>query len=189
MASIFNKDFFLNIHLLFNRNLICPTYKIDSISEFVALVDKINPKAIIFDLDQTLVPYGKRQLNESTVTAVNLLKKSHNCCILSNVPNYYNAIQRIKEISATLSIPFICTDYKKPSPQAFILALETIKTTSKETVIIGDRLFTDIVGGNNLGITTVYIKPLEPKLDPIIVRISRLLENYILWFYRNKSNT
>ena len=50
--------------------------------------------------------------------------------------------------------------YDKPNPEFFRLAFEKIENFKKEeTVIIGDSLSSDILGGINAGITTVWFNP------------------------------
>ena len=50
--------------------------------------------------------------------------------------------------------------YDKPNPEFFRLAFEKIENFKKEeTVIIGDSLSSDILGGINSGITTIWFNP------------------------------
>ena len=51
------------------------------------------------------------------------------------------------------------------------------------TAVIGDQLFTDVLGGNRLGIFTVLVSPISDK-EFIWTRIVRMLEKSIL--KRNK---
>lgn len=48
----------------------------------------------------------------------------------------------------------------KPRPYGFLHAMKLLGAKPEETVVIGDQLFTDILGGNRLGMTTVLVKPL-----------------------------
>ena len=45
----------------------------------------------------------------------------------------------------------------KPNPQIFSLALERLGTKPKETLVIGDRLETDILGAQNVGCLTALV--------------------------------
>jgi len=45
----------------------------------------------------------------------------------------------------------------KPSPAIFELALEKLGTSAQDTVMIGDRLDTDIVGGRQVGLITILV--------------------------------
>ena len=45
----------------------------------------------------------------------------------------------------------------KPNPTLYEFALERLGTTPKETLVVGDRLETDILGGQNLGCPTALV--------------------------------
>ena len=45
----------------------------------------------------------------------------------------------------------------KPNPQAYRLAMERLGTTPEETLVIGDRLETDIAGAQSLGCSTALV--------------------------------
>lgn len=74
----------------------------------------------------------------------------------------------------------------KPEPTMIYACMEKFSYTKEETVVIGDRLYTDIASGNNAGVTTICvltgegtIKDIEEGPDkPTFVfdKISDLLE-------------
>jgi 4-nitrophenyl phosphatase len=45
----------------------------------------------------------------------------------------------------------------KPSPEMYLLALERLKTTASQTLVVGDRLETDILGAQSLGCRTALV--------------------------------
>ncbi|MBQ0038252.1 MAG: HAD-IIA family hydrolase [Clostridiales bacterium] len=57
----------------------------------------------------------------------------------------------------------------KPEPEMVHLALEKTGFTAEQTVIIGDRLYTDIACGVNAGIDSVFVLSGEGVLDDIEV--------------------
>ena len=63
----------------------------------------------------------------------------------------------------------------KPSKRGFLKAMSKLKLIPEETAVIGDQLFTDIRGGNRLGLTTVLVEPLDEH-EPITVRVKRIIE-------------
>ena len=56
----------------------------------------------------------------------------------------------------------------KPEPQMVYLALERTGFTPQETVVIGDRLYTDIAVGLNAGTATVAVLTGEATATSII---------------------
>ncbi|MBO4873677.1 MAG: HAD-IIA family hydrolase [Lachnospiraceae bacterium] len=55
----------------------------------------------------------------------------------------------------------------KPEPQMVFLALERTGFTKEETVVVGDRLYTDIACGVNAGVDTVFVLSGEGKREDI----------------------
>lgn len=52
---------------------------------------------------------------------------------------------------------------------------------ARMVVIVGDRRLTDVWFGNAHGMLTVLTQPLAPQLDPLPVKISRLVEERLSW--------
>ena len=48
--------------------------------------------------------------------------------------------------------------------------------------MIGDQIFTDVRGGNKLGMFTVLVKPIDEK-EQFFVRLKRMPEKFILSKY------
>ena len=55
----------------------------------------------------------------------------------------------------------------KPEPKMVYLALERTGFTPQETVVIGDRLYTDIACGVNAGVDTVFVLSGEGKREDV----------------------
>ena len=64
---------------------------------------------------------------------------------------------------------------KKPSKRKFLKVLKMFNFDLSEVAIIGDQLFTDIFGGNRIGIKTILVNPMSDK-DMPITKIFRFLE-------------
>jgi len=72
----------------------------------------------------------------------------------------------------------------KPSPALFEFALERLGTKPEETLVVGDRLETDILGGQNVGCKTAAVlsgvltkeeaQAWHPKIDLIIPELADL---------------
>jgi len=62
-----------------------------------------------------------------------------------------------------------------------------MKSTPADTAVIGDQLFTDVLGGNRLGLFTILVSPISDK-EFIWTRIVRKLEKHVLRKYRQTNN-
>ncbi len=108
-------------------------------------------RAIIFDIDNTLVHHGA----DADQNVILLFQKLHRLgfqtILLSN-----NDKARVSRFVREINTPYIC-DAQKPQPQGYQQALRTLGTTEKETIVIGDQMFVDIVGANRCGIPSILV--------------------------------
>ena len=66
----------------------------------------------------------------------------------------------------------------KPLPFAFLRALSKCDSTRARAAVVGDQLFTDVLGGKLLGMHTVLVLPLSATDLPhtlILRRVERLV--------------
>ena len=71
----------------------------------------------------------------------------------------------------------------KPSTKNYIKAMEIMGTNKKNSVFIGDQLFTDVWGAKRTGIHNILVRPIHPK-EEIQIVIKRRLEKIVLYFYK-----
>lgn len=130
-------------------------------------------KAILFDIDNTLVLHGKPS-NEDTKKFINYLKNiGFEIIVVSN-----NIEKRVRPFANDLNIKLVY-NANKPMKTGYQKALKQLNLTNKEVIFIGDQLFTDIWGANRMNIYSILVKPISKK-EPINVKIKRLLEILIL---------
>ena len=55
----------------------------------------------------------------------------------------------------------------KPQPEMLLLAMEKSGFAKEETVMIGDRLYTDIASGVNAGVSTIFVLSGEGTTDDL----------------------
>lgn len=60
-----------------------------------------------------------------------------------------------------------------------------INTNAKNTIFVGDQLFTDVWGAKRCGIMTYLSKPIHPK-EEIQIVIKRWFEAIVLHFYHKE---
>lgn len=137
-------------------------------------------KGIIVDLDNTLVAWGKKEVNQRVIDWVKETKKLElKICIVSNTNS-----KRVAELAKIFDIPYH-SKYYKPFSIAFNNGLKTLNTKKSETVVIGDQIFTDIWGGNVLKLLTILVVPII-KRDSIGTFLHRNFERTIISFWLKK---
>lgn len=175
--STFNIDFFLNLHLILKIKNAIPDYQLNSLHEIQGILEKLDIEAIIFDIDQTIVPFGETTIPEEIQKLIRSLQPKYRICFLSNFPHTEDRIKRIRAIERQLETHAIFSERRKPSPAAFRLALEYLESEPAKTLMVGDRVLTDIIGANQLGLKAVLVAPLDRKTDPFfMVTLPRFFE-------------
>lgn len=127
-------------------------------------------RGVIFDLDNTIIPWDSCEMCPTIEEWLRgVLDRGLKVAIVSN--NWHS---RVREIADRFGLPFVSRAYK-PAKSGFRRALASLGLEPHETVVVGDQLFTDVLGGNRLGLRTVWVKPLTAH-EFIGTRIHRYFE-------------
>ena len=134
-------------------------------------------RALIFDIDNTLTEHGKPATKRTIALMERLKKIGFRVCLLSN-----NKEARVKMFNEPIQVDYI---YKagKPKRSGYEKAMEKVGSTVKDTVFIGDQLFTDVWGAKRTGIETYLVEPID-KHEEIQIVLKRYLEKPILYCYK-----
>lgn len=162
-------------------NLLCPQVVVKSLYEIEwAMLQERGIKGIIFDLDNTIIPWDSQHLSpEITQWLQVLLTQGFKLCLVSN-----NMGKRVQTIAEIFDIPFVARAYK-PSKSGFRQAIAAMELTDRQVAVVGDQLFTDVLGGNRLGLYTIWVTPLSAK-EFIGTKITRRLEKLTVRILRAK---
>ncbi len=117
--------------------------------------------ALVLDVDRTLLPRRQASLPESMLRWLQQAKQQMPIHLFSNNPSR----QRIGRVAHQVGVPFT-TSAGKPRRSALRLVLAELKLPAHQVALIGDRLFTDVIAGNRLGLYTVLVKPIDPLGQP-----------------------
>lgn len=131
-------------------------------------------RGVILDLDNTLVPWGCGQVSGQLLAWVGRTReRGFQLCLSANA-----RAARVKEIAGLLGIPGI-SNAGKPRRRAFRRAMQIMGTAPAQTAMVGDQLFTDVLGGNRLGLLTILVTPLAAR-EFFWTRLIRHPEHLIL---------
>lgn len=137
-------------------------------------------KGIITDLDNTLVEWDRPNATPKLIAWFEEMKNSNiKITIVSN-----NNENRVRIFSDPLNISYIPAA-RKPLRRAFNQALQQMELKKEETVVVGDQLLTDILGGNRSGFHTILVVPVA-QTDGLMTRFNRKVERRILNWFRKK---
>ena len=70
----------------------------------------------------------------------------------------------------------------KPKREGFLLSMKKMETGRKSTVLIGDQLFTDVLGASNAGIRSILVKRISFH-EKFYIHLKRILEYPVLFFF------
>lgn len=137
-------------------------------------------RGLIADMDNTLVPWNDRTVYPRLAAWLAQFKDADfRLCIVSN-----NSAVRGSQLALELDIPAVWYAVK-PRRRAFRKALKLMELTAAETAVIGDQIFTDVLGGNRLGLYTILVTPISDK-EFIWTRLMRRLECFVLNYLQRK---
>ena len=134
-------------------------------------------RGVIFDVDNTLVPHGAPADEKAIAFFARLRELGFDTCTLSN-----NKEPRVKSFADAVGSKYIFKA-DKPSRKGYHRAMEMMGTTEKNTIFVGDQLFTDVWGAKRTGIFSYLVKPIHPK-EEIQIVLKRYLEKIVLASYK-----
>ena len=138
-------------------------------------------KGIILDVDNTLIDSSK-VLNQKVIDWVKGAKNlGMKICILSNT----NKRKKVEKVANDLDLPYFMFAIK-PMKRGFKKCIKLLELEPKNICAIGDQIFTDVLGGNRMGMYTIYTKPINEKDCSITTTIKRPIEKIILKKYEDK---
>ncbi len=137
-------------------------------------------RAVLFDIDNTLVPHGEPADARALELFARLRGLGMKYCLISN-----NRASRVEPFADEVQAPFI-SRANKPSKKGYQAAMEQMGTEPRNTLFVGDQLFTDVYGARRAGIRSILVKPICPK-EEIQIVLKRYLERVVLYFYRRKT--
>lgn len=129
-----------------------------------------------FDRTTTPIPGAKEWVESVKNAGIKVI-------LLSN-----GKTKRAKILADQYNIPvvgFSC----KPLPFGYIRAVIKLRKKPSEICMVGDQLFTDIMGANILGFKSIYCKPVGKEVaQKLGFAIKRFLEKVVFWVLERRES-
>lgn len=160
--------------------LLKPKIKLDKITDIsVSLLKKYNISALLLDVDNTMSTHHGMVLTDGLMEWI---EEMHNngikLLVLSNSKE-----KRVKPFAKKIGLPYISLGCK-PLPTGYCRGIKKLETNRKNVAIVGDQIFTDVLGGNVVGVKTILLTPIKlestagfrfkRKLEKIVYKIHKI---------------
>lgn len=130
-------------------------------------------KGLILDVDETLVPLKESEVSEELQQWAEQLRRVAPIWLVSN--NLSDS--RIGKIANSLDLPYLLGAVK-PSRRKLRQAIQAMALPVEQVAMVGDRLFTDVLAGNRLGMFTILV---EPMVSTEIAARYYTIRNFEVW--------
>ncbi len=151
-----------------------PNYRFTNILEIAPeSIKSSGAKAALVDADNTLSLHNSQEPYPGVLEWIRkTIENGIPVIIISN-----NSKERIAPFAGKLGVPYV-EKSAKPLPKGFLCACKKLGIKPKEAAVIGDQIFTDVVGGNLVGAKVFLTEPLGPDTNKFI-KIKRRIEKYV----------
>jgi HAD superfamily phosphatase (TIGR01668 family) len=137
-------------------------------------------KLVMLDVDNTLLPWRSEDIPQETFDWITRGKSlGLTFVIISNTRKR----ARLGRLAGRLDVSFMTGKFK-PSRAMYRQALSDHGVEAHEAVMVGDQLFTDVLGANRSGVDAIWVKPIARK-EFVSTRVNRVFERFVrLALYR-----
>ena len=152
-----------------------PEYKFDRFDQATAeFLSSIGVRAVLLDIDNTMALHDDPEPAQGVREWIEIMRQEgFGLIIVSN-----NSSARVQNFAESLGLGFV-GKAQKPLTKGFRRACRELGVRPKKALVVGDQIFTDILGGNLCGAYTVMVEPLgEHETD--FIRFKRRLERPLL---------
>lgn len=134
---------------------------------------------LLLDFDNTMLPYTT---DEPTPELLDWLKRMQaagiRLCIVSN-----SRRQRVPTFSERYGVPCVLRAVK-PRTRGIRTAMRRFSAQKAETALVGDQTYTDVLGANLAGITSLQVRSIHNHT--IWLKLRHVLELPCLWMARKR---
>ncbi len=118
-------------------------------------------EGMLIDVDNTLLDKGLSQLDDRRREWLERANEMFSICLVSNSFSG----RRVRTLTEQFGFPGVSVwaHDRKPLRAGICRALSLIGTPPERTVMIGDQLMTDILGGNRCGLYTIWVEKIGDR--------------------------
>lgn len=130
-------------------------------------------KCLLFDLDNTIVPYSVNEPDSKIKELFAVLEMDFKVIIISNSNK-----NRLRPFKEKLNVD-VAYSSRKPLKKKYKKILELYHFKESEIACVGDQLLTDIFGANRMGFTSILVNRIA-KFENNFTKVNRFFEKFIM---------
>ena len=142
-------------------------------------IKKSGIKCLLFDLDNTLVPYTTKEPTKQVKDLFAKIQSDFKLIIMSN-----SGKNRLRPFKQILNVD-VAYSSKKPLKGKYKKILDIYNFKPEQIAAIGDQLMTDVFGANRMGMTSVFVNRIGP-VEPITTKFNRIWERKLIKKFNKK---
>ncbi len=152
-----------------------PNIKLERVTDITLdILKKYNITSLILDVDNTLSTHHGQVLTEGLEDWLKTMNENGiKMTVLSNSNS-----KRLEPFAKKIGLDYISLGLK-PLPFGYLRALKRLNSKRSETAIVGDQIFTDVLGGNAVRLKTILLTPIKPETS-LRFRIKRKVEAFLI---------
>lgn len=153
------------------KHLLMPTAAVKYVTDISPeLIRELGIDAILLDVDNTLAPPASHIAYEGVQEWLDMLKANHIAVVISS--NNYR--KREKPFSDSVGLECVSMSLK-PFPFGFNRAKKKLKEKPQSVLVVGDQIYTDVLGANLAGMKSVLLVPRDEE-HGLTIMLRRKLE-------------
>ncbi len=141
----------------------------------VEMIHAQGVKGILLDVDNTLTTHDNPQVSPAVTAWLDAMRAAG--VALAVVSN--NSDARVRPFAEKIGLEYQAKA-AKPLPRGYRAAARKMGLPPKACLVVGDQIFTDILGANLAGMPSVLLEPIEPEIEQKFIVFKRRVERVLL---------
>lgn len=145
------------------------------------LLRSLGISALLLDIDNTMTTHDNPVPAPGVTEWIEAMQsEGFRLVVVSN-----NSEERVAPFASLIGLDFVSKG-KKPLPSGFRRACKKLGIAPRSAAVVGDQIFTDILGGNLLGAYTILTEPYQLE-HMAFFKVKRTLEKPVIAGYRRRA--
>ena len=144
-------------------------------------LQRLGVAGILLDVDNTLTTHDNPAISDEVSAWLDMMRAAGmQPAVVSN-----NKEERVRPFADSIGLPYQAKA-AKPLPRGYRAAARMLGLRTDECIVIGDQMFTDVMGANLCGMRSILLEPIEPETVQRFIVFKRHIERLLMLLPRQK---